>query len=110
MIQSPLLRVLLAMLVVGVCAPFSPPWLLQALYTFSCLVKDLLLLVIPPALACFLGSSLSAFGPRTPMVVLLIAGFEFCSNSFSSLLAWSVSWLQTGSEPISMSLESGLDA
>lgn len=87
MLRSPFARLLIALVVFGVVGPYLPLSALTALFSFSCLVKDLLALVLPAVVALFVASALAPFGRRTPVLLLSLALFELCSNGVSTVLA-----------------------
>jgi hypothetical protein len=90
MLRSPFARLLLALVAFGVVGPFLPLGILTALFSFSCLVKDFLALVLPAAVALFVASALAPFGRRTPLLLFCLALFELGSNGLSTLLAMCV--------------------
>lgn len=68
----------------SICASSLSTEILQTLYTFSVLMKDLLMWGLPIMVCFFIAASLAKFEKQALLFVILLVTFEACSN-FSSV-------------------------
>jgi len=65
-----------------------PQIVVRGAYTLSVLIKDLLLVVLPLAVASYIASTLISFRQNALLLVLLLLGFEAFSNALSVMYAY----------------------
>ena len=77
------IQVLLAITLYLCSASFLPMAAHQALYTFSLLIKDLLIWVLPLTVGFFIAHAISSFEKRAPLFIIALFLFEALSNTAS---------------------------
>ena len=110
MLRSPLVRVLGTLCLMWLLVPWLPRVWLEALFTCSSLMRDLLLVALPPALTIFIATALAPLGLRASFLVLALIGFELISNSASVGCAFLASLCQPLSLHAPPVLQNGLES
>ncbi|MES2253028.1 MAG: cation:dicarboxylase symporter family transporter [Pseudomonadota bacterium] len=82
------IQLLLIVLLVLFYAPYMPQVIVRGAYTLSLLIKDLLLFVLPVAVAAYIASTLISFRQNALLLVILLLGFEAFSNALSVMYAY----------------------
>lgn len=62
-------------------------------YTFSCALKDLLLLFLPIAICIYIATTLAHFEKKGLLLLITLLGFEAASNTSASLAAYGLSFM-----------------
>jgi Na+/H+-dicarboxylate symporter len=84
-------------------SPYLPISLHQGFYTFSLLIKDLLLWTLPISIFFFIGSAIASFEKKAPLFILTLFIFEAISNASSVWYVYGWGHLATGHvEPIKL--------
>ncbi len=89
-LKSMPVQLVLSILIVVACGSYFPHPVARAAYTFSLLIKDLLLFVLPLAVASFIASTLIGFRQNALLLVLVLLVFEGISNATSVMYAYGV--------------------
>lgn len=88
-----ILQLVLAIFFVGIFGDYLPENFLKLFYTFSVLIKEILVLFLPFIIFVYIFSSLSAFQSHAPLVIGLILGLVILSNAFFIYFAYGTSLL-----------------
>src|SRR5579872_7350752 len=98
-------QVLVVMVLYLAVAPWLPLSVHQGFYTFSLLMKDLLLWMLPLTVCFFIAHAISSFEKQAPLFVLFLFLFEAISNLASVWYSYGCGQLAAGSlslmEPVS---------
>ncbi len=89
-LKSMPVQLVISILIVVLCGSYFPHPVARAAYTFSLLMKDLLLFVLPLAVASFIASTLISFRQNALLLVLVLLIFEGISNAISVMYAYGV--------------------
>ena len=84
------IQLLLIVLLVLFCAPHIPHTVARGAYTVSLLIKDLLLVVLPIAVASYIASTLISFRHNALLLVVALLTFEAISNATSVMYAYGI--------------------
>ncbi|MFA5250875.1 MAG: cation:dicarboxylase symporter family transporter [Parachlamydiales bacterium] len=93
------LQVFFSILLYLALAAHLPMAFHQALYTFSLLIKDLLLWILPFTVFFFIANALASFEKKAPLFVFALFAFEALSNFTSVWYAYSCGQLTTNTLP-----------
>ncbi|MES2607931.1 MAG: cation:dicarboxylase symporter family transporter [Pseudomonadota bacterium] len=77
-------------LLVFLCASHIPDEATRSAYTLSLLIKDLLLIVLPIAVASYIASTLISFKQNALLLVVTLLTFEAISNATSVMYAYTI--------------------
>lgn len=83
-LQQSSVQTIALLLLYALTANYLPLISHQILYTISMFIKDILILLMPITVGCFLASSIISFEKKAPLFIILIIIFEILSN-FSSV-------------------------
>ncbi len=89
------LQTLGILLLFGLLAPFIPGDGHRALYTFSVLLKDLLIWMMPLTVAFFIAQTVASFEHKAPLFIATIVLFETLSNFASVWYSYGAASLLT---------------
>ncbi len=86
-------------------SPYLPLSVHQGFYTFSLLIKDLLLWTLPISIFFFIGSAIASFEKKAPLFILSLFLFEAISNGASVWYVYGWGHIATGyAEPVKIHL------
>ena len=88
-------QVLLVVTLYLLTASSLPTFVHQGFYTFSLLIKDLLLWILPITVCFFIAHAISSFEKKAPVFILSLFLFEALSNSSSVWYAYGCGHLTT---------------
>lgn len=80
----------------GILAPHLPFFYHRLFYSFSLLIKDLLIWTMPATVCAFLAYTVASFEKKAVMFVSILLMFEFCSNFLSVWYGYGASSLTSG--------------
>lgn len=83
-------RLIISLLLSFLLASWVAPTTVQVFYTFSCLLKDILLFLLPFVILTYLASSLMAFERQGPLLIVLSLGLIVAANAMEVLLAYGI--------------------
>lgn len=104
-IPKQLLVILIFVLLFGSSLPFDA---VRLFYTLSLIIKDLLLFVLPLAVAAYIAATLISFRNQAIWLVVLLFLFEGVSNGVSVFYAYGVGYLFQDLVPLSAVSEQAL--
>lgn len=84
------IQLLSLVLFVFLFSSYIPYEVMQGAYTVSLLIKDLLLIVLPVAVASYIASTLISFRQNAILLVITLLTFEAVSNATSVMYAYTI--------------------
>jgi Na+/H+-dicarboxylate symporter len=84
------IQLLSIVLLVFLFSPYIPHSAARGAYTISLLIKDLLLIVLPVAVASYIASTLISFRQNAILLVIALLTFEAISNATSVMYAYTI--------------------
>ena len=90
-------------------AEYLPPDAHRALYTVSCLIKDVLVWILPVTVCFFIAHTISSFQQKALLFVAVIVIFEAFSNFCSVWYSYACGYIATGALPPLQIPPSGAD-
>ncbi len=88
MLKNRSFQILLVLSIYLASAAHLPDWTHHAFYTFSLLIKDLLLWMLPLSVGLFIAHAIGSFEKKAPLFILTLFLFEAVSNGCSVWYAY----------------------